>query len=433
MLEAGERVLMGVSGGADSVALTLALKELGYPIGIGHLNHGLRGPAADRDEAFVVNLASQLGAPVFTRRIQIRAKDGNIEAAGRAARARFFSETAREQGYSKVALAHTRNDRVETFLFHLLRGAGTQGLCSMAPAAGVIVRPLIESSRLEVEQYLREKSQAWQTDETNLDTSFARNRLRHEVIPELAGAFNPNLVETLSRTIAILEDEDEWMRQLASQWLERQSTRRGDGIRLDAAALSREPQALVRRVIRAAFREAGSSLTDFTFDHIEHVRGLLEPGKSGKVVQIPGPMIAAREFDEFVITSPFVNREFCYDLEIPGEVRVPELGRSFRAQIVGAAQPENGAERVFVDGERLGACVKIRSWKPGDYYKPQGLPAGKLKKLFQRARIPRSQRSRCPVVATGSAIVWVASFPISREFAPGSGTQKVVAFEALPD
>jgi tRNA(Ile)-lysidine synthase len=131
--------------------------------------------------------------------------------------------------------------------------------------------------------------------------------------------------------------------------------------------------------------------------------------------------------------KPTGSQEFSYDLPIPGEVRIPELGRSFRAQIVDSPRSGKGSERVFADGERLGACVKIRSWKPGDYYKPQGLPAGKLKKLFQRARIPRSQRSRLPVVAAGPAVVWVASFPISREFAPGSGTQKIVAFEALPD
>jgi len=433
MLAAAERVLVGVSGGADSVALTLALLELGYPVGLAHLNHGLRGDAADRDEAFVVDLASQLGAEVFTRRIKISKGDGNVEAAGRAARANFFRETAAAHGYSKVALAHTRNDRVETFLLHLLRGAGTEGLSSMNPVSGAIVRPLIDSSRSDVEEYLRAKPQAWQSDETNLDRAFARNRLRHEVIPELAAVFNPNLLETLSRTIAILDDEDEWMRQLALQWLERHSTRRDDVVRLDADALSREPQPLVRRVIRAAFREAGSSLTDFTFDHIEHVRGLLEPGKSGKIVQVPGLLVAAREFNEIVFMKPWGSQEFSYDLPIPGEVRIPELGRSIRAQIVDSPCSGKGSERVFADGERLGAYVKIRSWKPGDYYKPQGLPAGKLKKLFQRARIPRSQRGRWPVVAAGSAVVWVASFPISREFAPGSGTQKIVAFEALPD
>ena len=144
--------------------------------------------------------------------------------------------------------------------------------------------------------------------------------------------------------------------------------------------------------------------------------------------------MVTREFDQLVFKQqPGPASEFAYELRIPGVVRVPELGQSFSAEIVEQAENRAGTARVFVDGERLGGCVKIRNWKPGDYYRPEGWPAGKLKKLFQRARIPRSQRSRWPVFSNGSAIVWVASFPVSREFAPRGCTQKIVAFEALPD
>jgi tRNA(Ile)-lysidine synthase len=436
MLSIDDRVLVGVSGGADSVALLLVLRELGHTVAAAHLNHGLRGADSDEDEKFVADLAAREGVRCFVRRAAIAGRGGNLEAAGREARKEFFEDIAREHGFTKVALAHNRDDRVETFLLHLMRGAGTQGLISMTFVSGTTIRPLLETPRAQIEEYLRLHNQAWRTDRTNSDISFARNRMRHETLPQLASSFNVRLVDSLSRTVSILQDEDDWMTAMTESWLARHGNSDGQG--LDAEALRALPAALARRVIRTTLRRAGSFLTDVTYDHIESIRGLLESGKSGKVIPLPGGLIAAREFDRLVLLSGNESAvEFDYSLEIPGTVHIPELRQGFRAhcleshEMIGALKPSPG--RVFVDGSRLGACVKIRNWKPGDYYKPAGWPAGKVKKLFQRARVPRSQRCRWPIFVTDSTIVWVASFPVSREFIPGGETQKIVAFETLPD
>jgi tRNA(Ile)-lysidine synthase len=262
--------------------------------------------------------------------------------------------------------------------------------------------------------------------------SFARNRMRHEVIPRLASLFNSGLAEILSRTISLLEDEEEWMKVEANKWLESA----GDASGLDVETLRSAPAALVRRVVREALRAATGDLTDVTFEHVEAVRSLLEDGKSGKSIHLPGGAIAAREFHRLIFRQSAEGEAgFSYELPIPGMVRIPELGRSFSARYVEASQDVlstwPGAERVFVDGSDLGAYVKIRTWKPGDYYRPAGWPAGKVKKLFQRARIPRSQRNRWPIIASESAILWVISFPVSREFVPSPCSKKIVAFEAL--
>jgi tRNA(Ile)-lysidine synthase len=293
------------------------------------------------------------------------------------------------------------------------------------------IRPLIESSRPEIEAFLTEVGQPWRTDRTNLDMSFARNRLRLDVLPRLASLFNPRLPDTLTRTITLLEEEDQWMNGIAEGWLEAH----GAG-GLDVTELRELPAALVRRLIRLKLRRAGSELTDLTFDHIEAVRGLLGEGKSGKYVQLPGGLVARREFHRLDLSeAPPAAPEFAYELSIPGTLRVPELGRVFKATCVadpgGAEGFTDGSTRVLVDGSQLGSCVKIRSWKPGDYYRPAGWPSGKVKKLFQRARVPRSQRGRWPVFATDSAIIWVTSFPVSREFTPRAQSKKIVAFEAL--
>jgi tRNA(Ile)-lysidine synthase len=448
MLTPGDRVLAGVSGGADSVCLTLVLKELGVEIGIAHLNHGLRGAESDGDEEFTRELAEKLGAEFFSKRVSllrpspgdlpINARglspkgEANLEAAGREQRKTFFDEVRGKYGFAKIALAHTRNDRVETFLMNLLRGSGSDGLVSMAPVSGNTIRPLLEMGRDEVEAYLKEQNQAWRTDSTNFDLGFARNRLRRVVIPQLASEFNPNLVQTLSRTVEILEAEDAWMRALTKEFLAENGTKEGEEFVIPVAGLESAPAGLVRRVLRAALRISGSELRDVTFDHIEALRALLQPGKSGKVVEIPGGLRVAREFDRLVCRpKPDVGVDYSYELKIPGQVHIPEVGKVFRAEFVEAEANDSAGLRVFVDAESIGPYVRIRNWKPGDYYRPVGLPAGKLKKLFQRARIPRGHRTGWPVIVADSTIVWVASFPVSREFVPRGRSQKKVAFEAL--
>ena len=432
MLKRSDRVLVGVSGGADSTALLLILHRLGYELAVAHLNHGLRGAQSDEDHRFVQNLAKELEAPCFTHSVQISKDQGNVEATGRQARKEFFQSVMETHGFDKLALAHNREDRVETFLLHLMRGAGSEGLVSMSPVAGSVVRPLIEMPRAEIEAFLTAAGRSWRTDETNSDISFARNRMRHEVIPYLASLFNSQLLEALGRTLAVLEDEDRWCRNEAKSWL---ADHGSDGT-LEVNSLRDIPLGLTRRVLREALRMANGELIDVTFDHIEAVRGLLEEGKSGKSIQLPGGAIVAREFNKLVFARKTPETpEFSYDLPIPGSVEIPELGRRFSAKYVDGGQAEltvqEGASRVFVDGSSLGPYVKIRNWKPGDYYRPAGWPAGKVKKLFQKARIPRSQRKRWPIVANESAIVWVASFPVSREFVPSPCSKKIVAFEAL--
>jgi len=449
MLTSRERVLAGVSGGADSVCLALVLNELGLDVAVAHVNHGLRGAESDTDEEFTKELAGTLGVPFFATKVALSGPapaasalwlsrrplpggEANLEAAGREARRQFFIETARRRGYTKIALAHTRNDRVETFLMNLLRGAGSEGLVSMAPVSGNTIRPLIETGRNEVEAYLTENNQSWRTDSSNFDLGFARNRLRHAVIPELESRFNPSLIQTLARTVEILEAEDAWMRAVADQWLSEHGRKEENDFLIPAAELKSAPAGLVRRILRTVLRLAGSGLRDVSFGHIEAVRALLEEGKSGKFVQIPGGLQAAREFGRLVFRqAPAAWTDYTYELKIPGEVYIPEVGKVFRAEIVEIEANQALGQRVFVDGESMGPYVTIRNWKPGDYYRPVGLPAGKLKKLFQRARIPRGHRMRWPVIVADSTIVWVASFPVSREFAPRGQSQKKVAFEAL--
>lgn len=447
MLTPEDRVLVGVSGGADSVCLLLVLKELGHSVAAAHLHHGLRGKDADEDAEFTKKLAERLDVPFFGEQISLPEREfsGNLEAAGRAARRGFFNEVVQEYGFTKIALAHTRTDRIETFLLNLLRGSGPEGLVSMAPVSGTIIRPLIDRTRQEIEGYLKQRNQTWRTDRTNFDVRFARNRLRRVVVPVLKSDFNSNLTDTLARTIRVLQDEDAWMRSVTHQWLRdfgdtgthtKSSLRFSPAEKVfscDANMLRSQPIALIRRVIREALREVGCDLNEVSFNQVEAARSLLQSGKSGKCIQIPGGFEVAREFGRLVFRrATRCQPDYEYELKIPGQVHIRELEKLFRAEVVENVGRKYSPQCIFVDADSLGPCVKIRNWRVGDYYRPVGLPAGKIKKLFQRVKIPKSHRKSWPVVVVNSTIVWVASFPVSREFVPGKRSQRLVVIEALP-
>ena len=433
MLSSGDSLLVGVSGGADSVCLVHVLTELGFTPGLAHVNHGWRGEESDQDALFVGDLAARLDLAFFECRSRTDSGDGNLEAAARKARHGFFQEIMEREGIAKLALAHSADDRVETFLFHLLRGSGARGLVSMRGVSGHIVRPLIRTTRAEIEDYLEERKQPWREDRTNADTRLARNRIRHQVLPELTSAFNPRLRDSLSRTIDILEAEDDWLEAVVREWLDSRATGEGGALVVDFDDLPSKPIAFVRRALRASLEGAGSSMLDIGFDHIENIRSLLDSGKSGRIVELPGSITVERNFEQLVFRpADSVPADYEYELGIPGEVHIREIDTVFHAHLRSSDALKPKQAGAFVDGESLGPCVKIRNWRNGDFYNPIGRRASKLKEMFQKERIPQRKRRQWPVFVAESSIVWVASFPVSRDFVPTGDSRSIVEFEAVP-
>lgn len=442
MVQASDRLLVAVSGGADSVCLARVLAALGYRLALAHLNHALRGADSDADEQFVGQLAGELGVPLFSKQLAVGDLTGNLEAAGRQARRAFFSSIRKKEDFATVALAHSRNDCIETFFLNLLRGSGTQGLVSMSSRGPGLIRPLIETTREEIEAYLTDLGQTWRTDSSNSDLQFARNRVRHEVLPHLSESFNPNLVDTLARTVAITSAENQWMDEMAREWVHTHLISPDPGNpdlesqlpRLKIADLASHHVAFQRRVLRSALAETGSGLKDIGFERLESLRNLLGGGQSGKVIELPGRVQVERSFDALVfISAEIPSAAYEYELSIPGRIHIPELGFGFEAREIapGPADGQAGEVGVLVDGESLGPYVKIRNWKNGDTYDPVGLPKSRLKTLFQAKRISRCMRRRWPVFFLESSIVWVASFPVSRAYLATERSARVIRIEAL--
>jgi tRNA(Ile)-lysidine synthase len=293
----GETLLVGLSGGADSVALLDALASLapagGFRLVAAHLDHGLRAGSAE-DAAFCADLCARLGIPLRTGRADVggraRRDHEGLEAAGRRERQAFLRRLARQEGAVAIALAHTRDDQAETLLLRLLRGAGRRGLSAMRPHGGGLLRPLLEVSRADVLAHLAARGLAWHEDETNADPVFLRNRVRHELIPYLEARFNPNLRAALARSARLLGDEARLLEGLAGELRASLERADGEGVALARPGLAAAPLPLARLALRQALADAGVA-REVSADQVERILELARSPRPGRL-ELPGGRLA---------------------------------------------------------------------------------------------------------------------------------------------
>jgi tRNA(Ile)-lysidine synthase len=436
LLKRGDKVLVACSGGADSSALLAALIELredyGLRIAIAHFNHRLRRSAND-DERFVIRMAQKLGLPVYVRRESIRAfaaKHGlNIEEAGRERRYKFLRETAGRVGAERIATAHTLTDQAETVLMRIIRGSGPTGLGGIAPCIDdLIIRPLIEVERREVEAYLRARKIAFREDETNRDLRFQRNRVRRRLIPYLEKNFEPKMVHHLGRLAEISREEEQVWEQYCLAEAERAVFRKKGRILLNALRLSALPPALGRRLVRAFLRAIRGDLRRFSFRHVEAVRCLAER----KEATLPGKLVLRREKD-LISVKEKTEPGLCYDYEWDGRktLAIPEIRLSFAGKLIKKGKTRlpsyDDNRRAMLDVAKVRFPLLVRSRREGDRYRPLGSPGRKKLKEIMRAKgIPVGERDRRPVFLSRGNIVWVLGLPVAEDFKISPATKAIV-------
>jgi tRNA(Ile)-lysidine synthase len=295
----GTRLLVGLSGGSDSVALTFLLRELAPHLqfevaGVAHVNHHLRD-SADRDERFCVDLAARVGLPILVGHADVKrlsATHGHsIEDAARRARYEFLDQAATQLGATRVAVGHTLDDQAETFLLKLLRGAGATGLGAIYPVRDHLIRPLLEVTRDELREYLQSIGEAWVEDETNADVSNPRNRLRHDVLPHLEAALGLPARRAMARAAGLLGEDARWLDQLAADKLDGISEETTSGLELDADQLRSAPLPLVRRVLLRALRSRANG-REVGLEHVQTAVDVLT-GLSGGA-EVPGARVELR-------------------------------------------------------------------------------------------------------------------------------------------
>ncbi|HOW96152.1 MAG TPA: tRNA lysidine(34) synthetase TilS [Kiritimatiellia bacterium] len=420
----GTRLLLAVSGGADSTALAAALAGLRVPLNLrltlAHLNHGIRGAEADDDARFVRALARRLRAGFVLGRADVpglsRKKGISIEMAAREARYDFLARAARRAGADAIATAHTADDQAETVLLRLARGTGPQGLAGIpyrSEHGGVpVIRPMLDATRAQVEAFLKRRGLGWREDSTNRNPEHLRNRVRHEIIPLLEARLNPCLREALCRLASLAGEENRWMEQEAARLA-------FDGFVAQLAGL---PVPLARRALRAWLSKTGVPPESLDFEAIERVRALAEGRRGGGSAPLPGGWRVTREAGALRIQKAGRAGPSSYStrLKVPG---VSSLASGWRVRVVrgrGYAAPSAaGNLEAWVDAGRVGRSpLMARSWRPGDRIRLVGLAGSKkLQDLFVDLKIPREQRLRIPVIECKGEILWVPGSRVSRDWA----------------
>jgi tRNA(Ile)-lysidine synthase len=457
LLKPGMRVAVGLSGGADSVALLRVLAarraELGLVVHAAHLHHGLRGAEADGDLEFCRELAAKLGVPFHEARVdtaaaaepdpEIGKPRETIEEAARRLRYDWFRQLLSEGPPEAVALdavatAHTLDDQAETVLAKFLRGAWTEGLSGIHPklegpkGAGWILRPLLGTTRVEIEAYLCGVGQDWREDSSNRHLSYTRNRIRHELLP-LLEEWNPRLREHLAQMAELARDEEGWwqaeLARIAPQILLPGRPVRGGGraagaglaagLAVEVTRLRALAPALQRRLLRQAAEQFGVSLD---FDATESLRELALSGRAGRRLELPNGLRAertAREVRLSVEPEPHPKGKGAeasrpeYSCTIPGEIDAPAFGLRLRIEVAGL--PAIGTSQGLQNGLAARKAI-LRNWKPGDRVRLRysGSPR-KVKEVLERLRVRGTDRALWPVLEIDGHIAWMRGVELEPE------------------
>ena len=426
MLKPGDAVVVGVSGGADSMALlhVLCNLPLGLVVTAAHLNHGIRGGEADRDEARVADFCKSLGVPLEIRRADIPAAakslGQNLEEAGRGARYAFFEELA-ERSDARIATGHTQSDSVETVLFNLMRGSGLSGVCGIPPVRGRIVRPLIACTRADTERYCLSHGIGYVDDSTNFSGAYTRNRIRRELLP-LMEDICPGAGTAIARFSALSRDEDALLDSIAQKALADCGC---DGRSVDAGLLSAQEDCIVLRAVRRLYRDAFGASLDYT--HAMEVQALIKSG--GGRVQLPRGRFALLG-DGRLFFSPATPVD-------PGAAQTEPIplasgkdgaalfeNMTISLDLLTRSEYDNVHELVknsTFDYDKIQKGLFVRSRRDGDRFWP-GRGTASLKKRLINAKHPREKRGLIPLVCDGDRIVFVPGYGVDSAYAPGPDT-----------
>lgn len=440
MLEQGDRVIVGVSGGPDSMALLVALHQLqeDYQLLLwaAHYNHKLRGGESEQDAEFVRSQAEKMLIPFLVENDDgslLKVKS-NLEEIARKKRYDFFQKKRKELNAQKIALGHTASDQAETFFLWLFRGTGTKGLGGIPPVRDkVIIRPLIEIERKEIVSFLKENGIPWKEDSTNNSVNFLRNRVRMILLPNLLQEFDPLFIKKLIKTTDIFRDDDDLLEKLSLDKFNKIRLERDENkVVFDINKFAELPVALKRRVIRLALKTIQGSLRRVTFDHVEKILKLIENPQPHVQISLPYGIGVYKEYARLEF-SRVLNEKISFYYEagsLPNMVDLPEIGRRITFAVLDWDQNDSPlAENnvALVDAEKVIFPLTVRNWRRGDRFQPLGTRGSKkVKDFFIDLKIPRSERSKIPLVCFGDHVAWIAGLRVDDTLKITQATRKII-------
>lgn len=439
LIDKNDKVLVGLSGGPDSVCLLHLLyeakDELGIELGAAHINHQIRGDDAESDEEYSKGLAKRLNIPFYSLRKDVNgyAKKNGIssETAGRDIRYGFFKELMEKEGYTKVATAHNANDQVETILMRIMRGTGIDGLCGIpVKRDGVFIRPILFMERDAIETYCEENDLNPRIDKTNLERDYSRNKIRLDLIPYMKDNFNPNLVQSINRMIELLTEDNDYLQSNVDKYYEDFVCDEGNGVRLKKEVYSLH-FSMLSRVVRKALVEVSKSNYDFEHKNIQDVISLFSMD-TGKTLHLPNGIEASSVYGDVKIRKrEKIDKNKEKELVIDKNSlknRYEFEKYSIRFDIINIGTKFNNNNYIkYFDYDKINGNIIIRKRKDGDKIRPLGMKGSKkIKDIFIDAKIPVEDRGSIPIVQFDEEIAWVVGLRTSDDFKVTNETQKVL-------
>lgn len=457
MLKSEDAVLIGVSGGPDSVALLHILialaSKFSLRLGVAHLNHCLRQVESDDDAKFVASLSKTVELPCYIHKENVmkyqKENKLSLEDAARRVRYTFFNKVAKQNDYNKIALGHHCDDNAELVLMNLFRGSGALGLSGIPPIRNnQIIRPLIHSRRSDIITFLKENRFEYAADKSNMETRYLRNKIRHHLIPRLKTAYNPNIIETLNRLTVIINSEEEWIDNEISQLIKKiMVDRKQDHVTLSISKLKKTHLAQQRRIFRKAIHFVKGDLRRISFTHIDAIARLLTSRSTNGSLDLPHSIRVRKVEDSLVFTKEKgvlrnLNRNdqrpekvsFNYIIEKPTHLFIKEIDTNMVFSEMRYEHMPNfhlaGQHTAFVDKNRLRFPLTVRNYRSDDRFRPLGMDGTqKVKKYFINNKVPLADRYRCPVVASQGKIIWLGGHRIDESVKLTPSTRKVMKIE----
>lgn len=442
MFSPGDRVLVGVSGGPDSVCLLHILnrcrKDMALSLHVVHINHGIRKRESKREEKFVSHLAGRMGLPITVKSLDVpsyaRRKKLTVEEAARDMRYSAFEQLAGKLNAKKIALGHTASDQVETVLMHLLRGSGPQGLSGIPPVrklgSTAVVRPLIEVNREEILNYLKKNKLTFCLDSSNRKTEYFRNKIRLKLLPLLRKNYNENIDGALLRLSEILKEENAYWERVVERVLGKVVSWEAEKILIDFKRFLRYNVIVQRRVL---YRLFGGIVS---LSQIEAIRSLAQKSSQGKRVYL-GKRFSVRKEGDFLIFSSSPERrfkKFNYPLRVPGKNEIEGLDLTLNTRIVDFRPvSDKGANTAYFDVDKINfKKLLLRNRREGDRFRPFGLRGTKkLSDFFIDRKIPRRLRDRVPLLVEGEDILWVVGIRRADKARITEDTKKILEVRVL--
>jgi tRNA(Ile)-lysidine synthase len=438
MIEPGDKVIIALSGGPDSVTLLDIMdsisKELDISLVVAHFNHGLRDTEDEAETRLVRDISESMGLSIEIQKAShLTINDSSIEEKAREARYRFLESVMEKHGAQKIAMGHNLNDQAETVLMRILRGSGPSGLAGIPPVRdGRIIRPLIGIKREEIMSYLKERELKYAIDSSNRDTKYLRNRIRIELLPMMLD-YQPQLIDQLSRLSNIIRDEDSYMESMALDWIKREVEEYTKGhVSLQLSSFKVLPPPFRNRVARSLLKQIGSDLRRIEYDHIISVSNLVDSENPQSIIDLPNGIIVRKTYDRlsFVLGAEDAFQEYSFTIKAPGTFHLNTIGRTIKfEELEGGMDGIKDASntRAYLDATKIHFPLIIRNFRPGDRFVPLGMKGHKkVKDFFIDMKIPAMERSMAPILTSEDTLVWICGYRIDDRFKVTPNTERLL-------